>query len=254
MTGDQVIGNQQPITDYWSRSYNPTVLRSLKLMEQIPSWKRMQFKKNKVWLATDNNGKPIERRGKVLIKYQINQDYEYWVHKNGVRPIDSSQLEKKEKKKKSQKKQKSKIAEKSDQLNEMIPSDAICIYTDGASSGNPGPSGIGILLRFGKHEKEISKYIGIATNNIAELEAIKIGLLELKKTNLPVRVFTDSSYVYGMLTLGWKPKKNIKLVKSIKESMLKFNDLKLIKVKGHANIEGNVKADSLATSAIKMKK
>ncbi|MBU4419678.1 MAG: ribonuclease HI, partial [Proteobacteria bacterium] len=41
----------------------------------------------------------------------------------------------------------------------------ICIYTDGASSGNPGPSGIGILLLYGDHEKEISKYIGPATNN-----------------------------------------------------------------------------------------
>ncbi|MEA3417444.1 MAG: RNase H family protein, partial [Thermodesulfobacteriota bacterium] len=49
----------------------------------------------------------------------------------------------------------------------------ISIYTDGASSGNPGPSGIGILLRFKDHEKEISRNIGTATNNIAELEAIK---------------------------------------------------------------------------------
>jgi ribonuclease HI len=39
------------------------------------------------------------------------------------------------------------------------------VYTDGASSGNPGPSGIGVLLRYGGHEKEVSTYIGIATNN-----------------------------------------------------------------------------------------
>lgn len=195
----------------------------------------------------DQNGKPIEKKGTVLIKYQLDQDYEYWVHKSGVKPIDSSQPEKKGRKKKSQRKQET----KSDQLKETISPDTICIFTDGASSGNPGPSGIGILLRFGKHEKEISKYIGNATNNIAELEAIKTGLLELKKTNLPVRVFTDSSYAYGMLILGWKPRKNLKLIKSIKDIMLKFNNLKLIKVKGHGNIEGNERADFLATSAIK---
>jgi len=80
---------------------------------------------------------------------------------------------------------------------------------------------------------------------------IKTGLLELKKTNFPVRIFTDSSYAYGMLILGWKPKKNLKLIKSIKDIMLKFNNLKLIKVKGHGNIEGNERADFLATSAIK---
>lgn len=224
------------------------------MQKDIPDWKRMQFKKNKVWLATDNNGKPIEKKGKVLIKYQLNQDYEYWVHKNGVKPIDLSQPEKNERKKKSKRKQKRKIDERSEPFNETISPDTICIYTDGASSGNPGPSGIGILLRFGKHEKEISRYIGNATNNIAELEAIRTGLLELKKTHLPVRVFTDSSYAYGMLALGWKPRKNLRLVKSIKETMIKFNDLKLIKVKGHANNEGNNRADFLATQAIKRMK
>jgi len=217
------------------------------LEKDIPAWERMKFKQNKVWLAMDQNGKPIEKKGKVLIKYQLDQDYEYWVNKSGVKPIDSSQPEKRGRKKKSKKKQET----KSDQLKETISPDTICIFTDGASSGNPGPSGIGILLRFGKYEKEISKYIGNATNNIAELEAIKTGLLELKKTNLPVRIFTDSSYAYGMLILGWKPKKNSKLIKSIKDIMLKFNNLKLIKVKGHGNIEGNERADFLATAAIK---
>jgi ribonuclease HI len=134
------------------------------------------------------------------------------------------------------------------------PKDAICIYTDGASSGNPGPSGIGILLRFGKHEKEISKNIGIATNNIAELEAIRTGLLAIKDTGLPIRVFTDSSYAYGILTQGWKARKNQNIIKSIKNIMLKFNDLKFIKVKGHAGYEGNERADFLATSAIKKQK
>ena len=45
------------------------------------------------------------------------------------------------------------------------------IYADGACSGNPGPSGIGVVLKSGKHYKEISKAIGYATNNRAEIQA-----------------------------------------------------------------------------------
>jgi ribonuclease HI len=134
------------------------------------------------------------------------------------------------------------------------PKDAICIFTDGASSGNPGPAGIGVLLRFGEREKEISKYIGTATNNIAELEAIRAGLNAVKNKALPVRVFTDSRYAYGVLVLGWKARKNQEIITSIKQMLSQFRDLKFIKVKGHAGIEGNERADLLATSAIEQGK
>ena len=215
--------------------------------EQI-NWKRMIFKKNKVWLATGQNGKPRQRRGKVLIKYQLDQDYEYWVHENGVMPVDSLQPEKKGLKKN---RAGTKTKRKAEFDNEAVNNNTIFIYTDGASSGNPGPSGIGILLRFKDHEKEISRNIGTATNNIAELEAIKTALLELKHYNYPVRVFTDSSYACGVLTLGWKARKNKELINSIKKLISKFSNLKLIKVKGHNGFAGNEKADFLATSAIK---
>jgi len=211
-------------------------------------WKRMQFKKNKVWVATDGSKKLLVKNGKVLIKYQLKQDYEYWVHEQNVGPIDTGQSKKSGKKKPAQK-----IKSKTKPFKEPIPQDAVCIFTDGASSGNPGPSGVGVLLKYGEHEKEISKYIGIATNNIAELEAIKTGLLELKKTDMPVRIFTDSSYAHGLLALGWKARANQELVKAIRETISKFKDLKIIKVKGHAGHAENERADFLATSAIKNK-
>ena len=222
-------------------------------------WKRMIFKGNKVWLATNQVGKPILKSGKVLIKYQLDQDYEYWVHKNGVMPVDSLQPEKKELKKNRPNKKfttrlDAKTKRKAEFDNEAVNNNTIFIYTDGASSGNPGPSGIGILLRFKDHKKEISRNIGTATNNIAELEAIKTALLELKHYDYPVRVFTDSSYAYGVLTLGWKARKNKELINSIKKLISKFSDLKLIKVKGHNGFDGNEKADFLATSAIKKSK
>ena len=131
--------------------------------------------------------------------------------------------------------------------------DCIRIYADGASSGNPGPSGIGVLLRYREHEKEISRNIGLGTNNIAELEAIRTGLLEVKNPDLPVRVYTDSGYAYGLLTLGWKAKKNTELVSDIRMLMKRFKNLTFIKVKGHSGIEGNERADKLATSAILQK-
>jgi len=184
----------------------------------------------------------------VLIKYQLKQDYEYWVHEQNVGPIDTEQSKTSVKKKPAQKRK-----GKAKPFKEPIPNDTVCIFTDGASSGNPGPSGVGVLLKYGEHEKEISKYIGITTNNIAELEAIKTGLLELKKTDTPVRIFTDSSYAYGLLALGWKAKKNQTLVNAIRETISKFKDLKLIKVKGHAGHAENERADFLATSAIKNK-
>ncbi|MBC8198783.1 MAG: hypothetical protein ISS67_02675 [Desulfobacterales bacterium] len=212
-------------------------------------WKRMIFKGNKVWLATGQNGKPILKSGKVLIKYQLDQDYEYWVHENGVMPVDSLQPEKPEKKEHKKNRPGKKSLAGLDA--KTVSDNTIFIYTDGASSGNPGPSGIGILLRFKDHEKEISRNIGEATNNIAELEAIKTALLELKHYDYPVRVFTDSSYAHGVLTLGWKARKNKELINSIKKLISKFGDLKLIKVKGHDGFDGNEKADFLATSAIK---
>ena len=220
-------------------------------------WQRMWFKENKVWMATDSQGTPISRDSKVLIKYQIKQDYEYWVNKKNVRPLDSSPpkpLHPKKSQNQKKKVRKGKKAADGTPWDKAEYRDKICLFTDGASSGNPGPSGIGVLLRYGEHEKEISKYIGNATNNIAELNAIKAGLSSLKHTDIPVRLFTDSSYAYGLLVLNWKPRKNQELVGSIKKIMARFKDLKIIKVKGHSGHQGNERADFLATAAVKKQK
>ena len=198
----------------------------------------MRFKKNKVWLAVDNGGRPLEKDGKVLIKYQLDQPHEYRVLTKNIRPVDPDPME-------------TEPPEKAARMVQAGGQKEICVFTDGASSGNPGPSGIGVVLRFGEHEKEISEYIGVATNNVAELKAIQAGLSALKNRNLPVRILTDSSYAYGVLVLGWKVKANKEIVQSIKKTMKRFKNLEIVKIRAHAGDKGNERADFLATSAIK---
>ncbi len=207
-------------------------------------WKRMSFKGNKVWVAFTAQGDFCIQKDKVLIKYNIDQDYEYWIKKESLKPEDQAvPAGQKEKKKKE------KLAEKDPTLG--LPDNCIKIFTDGASSGNPGPAGIGALLLYKDNRKEICEFIGRATNNIAELTAIKVALASLKRQDLPVRVFTDSSYAIGLLTQEWKPRVNQEVVVEIKSMMKVFKNLELIKVQGHAGIKENEVADFLATSAIK---
>lgn len=214
-------------------------------------WKRMCFKRNKVWVQTDENEDYVIENHKVRIKYNLKQDYEYRVSPDTLKPEDQA-VPAKPKTKKGAPSKKKKTSRKDARPHEPeVPVNCIKVYTDGASSGNPGPSGIGALLIYGDNKKEISKYIGQATNNIAELTAIKVALESLKRKDLPVRIFSDSTYSIGLLTLGWKPRKNKDLVEKIKQLIKGFSDLEFIKVKGHAGIKENEVADYLATSAIK---
>ena len=135
--------------------------------------------------------------------------------------------------------------------------DIIDVYTDGSCNNKTGDAGFGIYLIY-KSEfdepKEIrySRYIGKATNNIAELTAIKISLKKLKKyRSLQIRIFTDSKYCIGVLTKGWKVNANVDLVNEIKELIIPFNNIDLRWVKGHSFCEGNKIADKIAVKARK---
>ena len=203
----------------------------------------MRFKANKVWVATDSKGLPIQQKGKLLIKYQLEQKHEYWVNPANVSSLDDKAEI---------------LPTKRHVTDEKVPDinwqqadpNQVHIYTDGASSGNPGPAGIGILLEYKGQVKEISKFIGQATNNVAELEAIRTGLLELNKKDLPIVVYTDSSYAQGVLSLGWKARKNRGLVDKIRKLIGSFKDVKLVKVRGHAGHPQNERADQLARMAV----
>ena len=79
----------------------------------------------------------------------------------------------------------------------------IQIFTDGAAQGNPGPGGYGTILRYGKHEKELSGGFRLTTNNRMELMAVIAGLESIKKSGIPVVVTSDSKYVVEAVEKGW---------------------------------------------------
>ena len=84
--------------------------------------------------------------------------------------------------------------------------DIVEIFSDGACAGNPGPGGYGMILRYGKREKELSGYCPDTTNNRMELMAV-IGGLEALSRPSRVRIVTDSNYVFKGSTTwinGWQ--------------------------------------------------
>ena len=85
----------------------------------------------------------------------------------------------------------------------MMNSDVIEIYTDGACSGNPGPGGLGIVMKYKDQRKELAYGFKLTTNNRMELIAIIVALETLKKENSNVVVYSDSKYVVDSINLGW---------------------------------------------------
>ena len=135
------------------------------------------------------------------------------------------------------------------------------LFTDGASSGNPGPGGYGVILRSGKHYKELSEGFRKTTNNRMELLAVIKGLESIKKLAQAVTIYTDSKYiidsvdkkwVFGWVKTAFKGKKNkdlwIRFLNVYKQHTVKF-----IWVKGHSGHPENERCDELAVIASKQK-
>jgi ribonuclease HI len=126
----------------------------------------------------------------------------------------------------------------------------IIAYTDGACTGNPGPMGIGVVLVAGDRRKEISEYLGVGTNNIAELTAMLRALEAIKDRDRPVLLHSDSNYAIGVVGKGWKAKANQELVARIRALGATFRALRFVKVEGHAGVPENERCDELAREAI----
>jgi len=81
------------------------------------------------------------------------------------------------------------------------------LHTDGGARGNPGPAGIGVVLEFSGQKKYFKKFIGHATNNQAEYQAVILGLEQAKQLGADeVDVFLDSELVQQQLSGNYKVK------------------------------------------------
>lgn len=133
----------------------------------------------------------------------------------------------------------------------------ITLYTDGASSGNPGPGGYGAILQCAGHEKELSGGFIRTTNNRMELMAVIIGLEAIKWENARVNVFSDSTYVVKAINEGWLLGWEQKGFKKVKNPDLWQRFLAVYRrhrvtftwVKGHADNPLNERCDRLAVAA-----
>lgn len=136
-------------------------------------------------------------------------------------------------------------------------------WTDGACSGNPGPGGWGVVLRYGTIEKELCGGEGQTTNNRMELMAA-IQALEAMKRPVELHLHTDSQYVkngitqwiHGWKKNGWKtaakdPVKNEDLWRRLDE-LVGRHKVQFHWVKGHAGHAENERADALAREGLRL--
>lgn len=124
------------------------------------------------------------------------------------------------------------------------------LYVDGASRGNPGPSGAGAIIKDKKGSKveEIKKYLGIATNNVAEYKALILGLSRVKEIGgKRVSVFTDSELMVKQVTGRWRVK-DVKLKELVLEVNKIVDGLTTFDIR-HIGREKNREADRLAKMA-----
>ncbi len=128
----------------------------------------------------------------------------------------------------------------------------LIIEADGGSRGNPGPSGSGAVVidaETGELLAEISKFIGLATNNVAEYNALIAGLAEAFRIDpaAQIDVRMDSKLVIEQMAGGWK---------------IKHPDMQQLAIEAHRVIAGrpvswqwipreqNWRADALANKAM----
>ena len=125
------------------------------------------------------------------------------------------------------------------------------IYIDGASKGNPGPSGIGVVIcRDGVTLKNIANFIGNATNNVAEYTALIYALQEgllLKAENIEIN--TDSQLLYRQIKKIYKIR-NANMLRLYNQALHLMSAFKAVSIK-HIPRQENRGADKLASKAVK---
>ena len=129
----------------------------------------------------------------------------------------------------------------------------LTVYVDGASRGNPGKAGVGIIVYNDKKNvlKRIKQYLGKTTNNVAEYIALIYGLQEgLIRQAKHLTVYTDSELVVKQMEGSYRVKNEmLKILVKLAEHLRQgFEEVKI----RHIVRKGNREADKLANQAIDM--
>jgi len=223
-------------------------------------WAKMRFRDQDVWVRVDASGKPaLDGSGRAEMKYRETDEKSYRPSVGNLTPIggaDGAPRDLAEPVRRA-----ARGAAKAPALPDAVPG-AFDVWTDGACSGNPGPMGIGVVVLHDGQRKELGEYLGVGTNNIAELTAIERGLdlvAEMTKASggkdaagrlQRVRVYSDSGYAIGLLEKGWKAKANQELVSRVRQEAKRFKNIRFVKVPAHSGVPENERCDELARTAI----
>jgi len=142
----------------------------------------------------------------------------------------------------------------------------ITLYTDGGNRNTGNVAGGSVrptdksawaaLLTYEGHEKLLTDGAFGKTNNYMEIMAVIQGLKAIKRTDLPVDVYSDSAYVINTMQQEWwkkwqannwrkqgKPVINAELWQALLEQVARFETIHFHKVKGHANDAANNRVD-----------
>ena len=111
---------------------------------------------------------------------------------------------------------------------------------------------IGVVILDGAERQEIGEYLGMGTNNIAELTAIGrvLDAVPADQRGRPLRIHADSAYAIGVVSGKFRAKANVALVEKLREKARAFPRLRFVKVEGHAGVAENERCDQLARAAI----
>ena len=128
------------------------------------------------------------------------------------------------------------------------------LICDGAYSSAKDQGGVGIVFLRGEEKiLEYSKMFKGVTNNMMELGAVIIGLRLIKNPIDSLTIITDSMYVIGCATMGWKRKKNVRLWQEFDAQYTRVKemcpDIQFKHVKGHNGDKWNEYCDNLAVRA-----
>jgi len=127
------------------------------------------------------------------------------------------------------------------------------VYVDGGARGNPGPAGIGVYITddSGKPVREFSKGLGVATNNVAEYNAVIYGLQEaLFEKADAVDIFIDSELVANQLKGEYRVKNDV-LRPLFEQAVHLLSGFRKTNIVGIPR-EKNKEADRLANKAMNL--